>query len=226
MPYTQCPVQGCGKWSHVLGKKSYTLPSPDTFALQLIPATDVTVNDHICQPCWKRYKNPDMPLDGRTRVVPPIPSPSPLDALLSAISPFSSPSSSTTSSSSLSSHSSSFFSSPTPARVFAFNLPLPPTTICPPLRRTHSSPTVLDVSPPPSTYSKRPRDVVASVMAGIDYERYRLQEVMRGGQPHGEGHLVRPPGDGVQQHLPDSREQGGGVSADDESDGAAAGVLR
>jgi hypothetical protein len=39
------------------------------------------------------------------------------------------------------------------------------------------------VSPAPSTYSERQRDVVASVMAGIDYERYRLQEVMRGGTP-------------------------------------------
>ena len=50
-------------------------------------------------------------------------------------------------------------------------------------RRTHSSPPVLDLSPAPSTFSERQRDVVASVMAGIDYERYRLQEVMKGGTP-------------------------------------------
>ena len=50
-------------------------------------------------------------------------------------------------------------------------------------RRAHSSPPVLELSPAPSTYSERQRDVVASVMAGIDYERYRLQEVMKGGTP-------------------------------------------
>ena len=35
--------------------------------------------------------------------------------------------------------------------------------------RTHSFPPVLDLSPAPATYSERQRDVVASVMAGIDY---------------------------------------------------------
>ena len=50
-------------------------------------------------------------------------------------------------------------------------------------RRTHSFPPVLDLSPAPATYSERQRDVVASVMAGIDYERYRLREVMKGGTP-------------------------------------------
>ena len=57
-----------------------------------------------------------------------------------------------------------------------------PTVLTSP-RRTHSFPPVLDLSPAPSTYSERQRDVVASVMAGIDYERYRLQEVMKGGTP-------------------------------------------
>ena len=47
-------------------------------------------------------------------------------------------------------------------------------------RSTHSFPPVLDLSPAPATYSERQRDVVASVMAGIDYERYRLQQVMLG----------------------------------------------
>ena len=50
-------------------------------------------------------------------------------------------------------------------------------------RRTHSFPPVLDLSPAPATYSERQRDVVASVMAGIDYERYRLQQVMQGVKP-------------------------------------------
>ena len=50
-------------------------------------------------------------------------------------------------------------------------------------RRTHSFPPVLDLSPAPATYSERQRDVVASVMAGIDYERYRLQQVMLGVTP-------------------------------------------
>lgn len=50
-------------------------------------------------------------------------------------------------------------------------------------RRTHSFPPVLDLSPAPATYSERQRDVVASVMAGIDYERYRLQQVMLGITP-------------------------------------------
>ena len=50
-------------------------------------------------------------------------------------------------------------------------------------RRTHSFPPVLDLVPAPATYSERQRDVVASVMAGIDYERYRLQQVMQGVTP-------------------------------------------
>ena len=57
-----------------------------------------------------------------------------------------------------------------------------PTLITSP-RRTHSFPPVLDLSPAPATYSERQRDVVASVMAGIDYERYRLQQVMLGVTP-------------------------------------------
>ena len=119
---------------------------------------------------------------------PPPPSSSPLDALLSAISPSllaatSPPSHPSLSSTSPSSLLSPFFSPPTPARILAFDPPPPSTIISTPLRRTHSSPPILDVSPAPSTYSERQRDVVASVMAGIDYDRYRLQEVMRGGTP-------------------------------------------
>ena len=181
---------GCGARNDRWGKKSYPLPSPDIFTLRVIPDIDVTVNSRICKPCWKRHMDHTKGLDGRTRVVPPNPMSSPLDALLSVISPPSSSSSSSSSSSpsssstSLSLTSSHLFSPPTPAHVVACSLPLPPTTIiCTPLRRTHSSPPILDVSPAPSTYSERQRDVVASVMAGIDYERYRLQEVMRGGTP-------------------------------------------
>jgi len=39
------------------------------------------------------------------------------------------------------------------------------------------------LSPAPAIYSERQRDVVASVVAGIDYERYRLQQVMQGVTP-------------------------------------------
>ena len=180
MAPSQCPVLGCGALSHRWGKKSYLLPSLDTFTLQLNALVDITINNYICKPCWKRHKDHNMGLDGRTRVVPPTPSLTPLDALLSAIS---FPPSSSTSPLSPPSLSSYLFPPPTPARVISSNPPVPATVISTPLRRTHSSPPVLDVSPPPSTYSERQRDVVASVMAGIDYERYRLQEVMRGGSP-------------------------------------------
>ena len=37
--------------------------------------------------------------------------------------------------------------------------------------------------PAPSTYSERQSVVVANVLAGIDYERYRLQQVMLGCAP-------------------------------------------
>ena len=195
MPLVQCPVLGCGSWSSSWNKKNYPLPSANIFTLQLASTINLSVNHRICRPCWKRHKDHRMPLDGRIRVHP-IASPSPLDALLSAaISPLlpSPPPS----------------DPPTPARVIA---PLPahpidsshpasirtqslhsPTavqvksnrtqTVFISPRRTHSSPPVLDLSPPPSTFSERQRDVVASVMAGIDYERYRLQEVKRGGTP-------------------------------------------
>ena len=195
MPLVQCPVLGCGSWSSSWGKKSYRLPSPDVFTLQLDSTIDVSINNRICQPCWERDKNHTMKLDGRTRVHP-IPSPSPLEALLSAVSiplpqpPVPLPSPPFTDS--LPS------ATPTLARVITVFPTHPlvssspstvqsqsdqsPTLITTP-RRTHSSPPVLDLSPAPSTFSERQRDVVASVMAGIDYERYRLQEVMKGGTP-------------------------------------------
>ena len=185
MPPSQCPVLGCGLLSHRWGKKSYPLPPPDAFTLQLNSTIDTTTNNRICQPCWERHKNHTMKLDGRIRVYP-IASPSPLDALLSAaISPLPS--------SSIPLSSPPFVASlpsppPTPARLITPILarpvvsPVSSTVITSP-RRTHSSPPVLNLSPAPSTYSERQRDVVASVMAGIDYERYRLQEVMKGGTP-------------------------------------------
>ena len=178
MPRQQCPVLGCGSWRSSCGEKSYPLPSADIFTLQLASTVDTSINNRICQPCWKRHKDHRMPLDGRTRVHP-IASPSPLDALLSAaISPLPSAPVSVPSPPSLSS-----LPSPplTPARVLASIQP--PTTVPTPPRRTHSFPPVLDLSPAPSTYSERQRDVVASVMAGIDYERYRLQQVMQGVTP-------------------------------------------
>ena len=173
-----CPVDGCGERSDRWGNKSYPLPSLDVFTLQLSFAIDLSINNRICQPCWERHRHHTMKLDGRIRVHP-IASPSPLDALLSAaISPLPSAPVSVPSPPSLSS-----LPSPplTPARVLASIQP--PTTVPTPPRRTHSFPPVLDLSPAPSTYSERQRDVVASVMAGIDYERYRLQQVMQGGTP-------------------------------------------
>ena len=175
----RCPVSGCGKRKDEWGKKSYPLPSADVFTLQLNHQVDVAVNNRICQPCWKRHHDHTMDMAGRTVVVPPD-STSPLNALLFAISP---PSASTTTHPPSSpSPSSQLCHPPTSARVLITSPPAVPSTVfSTPLRRTHSSPPVLDLSPAPSTYSERQRDVVASVMAGIDYERYRVQETMRGG---------------------------------------------
>jgi hypothetical protein len=119
-----------------------------------------------------------MGLDGRTRVVP-MTSSSPLDTLLSAISPLPPFSTSPPSPHSLSSLSSP---PPTPAHVItpfpAFRVAQTPTTTVPTLlRRTRSSPPILDLSPAPSTYAERQRDVVSrissivasNVVAGIDY---------------------------------------------------------
>ena len=185
MPVTQCPVHGCGAWSNRWGTKSHPLPSPDSFTLQLDGQVATTVNNRICQRCWERHTDHTMGLAGRTRVTPTVSS-SPLDALLSAAiipfplspAPLSSP------------HSVTSLPSPppTPARLITPILARPvispvSSTVLTSPRRTHSSPPVLDLSPAPSTYSERQRDVVASVMAGIDYERYRLQQVMQGVTP-------------------------------------------
>ena len=185
MPVTQCPVHGCGAWSNRWGTKSHPLPSPDSFTLQLDGQVATTDNNRICQRCWERHTDHTMGLAGRTRVTPTVSS-SPLDALLSAaIIPFPlspAPLSSPPSVTSLPSPP------PTPARLINPILvrpvisPVSSTVLTSP-RRTHSSPPVLDLSPAPSTYSERQRDVVASVMAGIDYERYRLQQVMQGVKP-------------------------------------------
>ena len=86
-PNSQCPVHGCGVWSNRWGEKSYPLPSVEIFTLQLASTVDTSINNRICQPCWKRHKDYTMKLDGRVRVHL-VASPSPLDALLSAaISP-------------------------------------------------------------------------------------------------------------------------------------------
>ena len=196
------------------GKKSYPLPSADSFTLQLNALTNVSINNRICQRCWERHRDHTISLDGRTRVVPP--TSFSLDALLSAISPLPAPATLFSAASVASPPS----APPTLARVItpfhaypiASSSPIivqqqssnssstvqiqshhsptavqtqsnhSPTVITSP-RRTHSFPPVLDLSPPPSSYAERQRDVVASVMAGIDYERYRLQQVMQGVQP-------------------------------------------
>ena len=217
MPLLRCPVHGCGTWSSEWGKKSYPLPSLDIFTLQLASTVDLSVNNRICRPCWRRHKDHNMTLYGRIRVQP-IASPSPLDALLSAaVSPLPPSPDTLHSPYSLTSLSSP---PPTPAHVIMPSPASPivascspqnqqPSTISPTTvqrqsctststipnqsntgptvitspRRTHSFPPVLDLSPAPATYSERQRDVVASVMAGIDYERYRLQQVMLGVTP-------------------------------------------
>ena len=114
-----CPVLGCEERSDRWGKRSYPLPSLSVFTLTLVDGVDVSISNRICQPCWKRHKDPTMGLDGRIRVVPPAPSSSPLDALLSAISPSllaatSPPSHPSLSSTSPSSLPSPFFSPPLP----------------------------------------------------------------------------------------------------------------
>ena len=194
-----CPVDGCAERSDRWGKRSHPLPTADSFTLQLNAQFDVSSNNRICQPCWKRHSDHTISLDGRTRVVPPTSS-SALDTLLSAVisplAPSPIPLPSPPSVASLAS------APPTLARVVtpfpaypslssthivlpsysSSTRPVLPQVITSP-RRTHSSPPVLDMSPAPSTYAERQRDVVASVMAGIDYERYRLQQVMQGVTP-------------------------------------------
>ena len=195
MPLLRCPVHGCGTWSSEWGKKSYPLPSLDIFTLQLNALVDVSINNRICQRCWERHRDHSMKLDGRTRVVPNVSS-SPLDALLSAaIHPFlpsPPPSNPPTSARVIAPLLAHPIDSTHPALIRTPSLDSPSAvqvqtnhtqTVFTSPRRTHSSPPVLDLSPAPSTFSERQRDVVASVMAGIDYERYRLQEVMKGGTP-------------------------------------------
>ena len=182
-------MNGCGAWSHRRGKKSYPLPSPDVFTLQLDERMDVSVHNRICQPCWERSRDRTMPLDGRTRVVPSQASSasSTLDVLASAAVHPHPALTSPSSSSSSSSFSALYSPRPTPARVIApfpaYELALPATPTSTPLRRTHSAPLVLEASPAPSTFSERQSVVVANVLAGIDYERYRLQHVMLGRTP-------------------------------------------
>jgi hypothetical protein len=194
MPQPRCPVLGCGKRKDDWGKKSYPLPSPDIFTLQLNAKIDVTVNNYICKPCWKRHKDHSMGLDGRTRVVPK-PSASPLDVLVSAVTAHPSPSSASPSSSSTLPSLSALSSEsppPTPAVVIssfpsfrlALSTPVPePAAVTTPLRRTRFSTPILDISPAPDNYTDRQNTVITNVMAGIDYEKYRMQQVMGGTMP-------------------------------------------
>ena len=194
-PNSQCPVHGCGAWSNRWGEKSYPLPTANIFSLQLSSTVDIIINNRICRPCWKRHKDHKMAPDGRIRVHP-IASPSPLDALLSAVSiplaqpPVPPPSPPFTNSLPSATPTLARVITVFPTHPIVFSSPATvqsqsnqsPTLITTP-RRTHSFPPVLDLSPAPSTFSERQRDVVASVMAGIDYERYRLQQVMMGVTP-------------------------------------------
>jgi len=67
---TQCPVLGCGKWSHRWKHSGHIIPAADVFTLQLDPQLATPSNIMICHACWKRHTDPSMSLDGRTRVVP------------------------------------------------------------------------------------------------------------------------------------------------------------
>ena len=183
MPQIRCPVLGCGKRKDEWGKRSYPLSSLTAFTLQLNAQLDVAVNNRVCSKCWDRHKDHTVRLDGRTRVAPTA-SASALDALLSAaISPPPSAAIALPFPPSPPILASLPYPPLTPARVLASSQPPTVTFVSPPVRRTHSFPPVLDLSPAPSTYSERQRDVVASVIAGIDYERYRLQQVMQGVTP-------------------------------------------
>jgi hypothetical protein len=149
---------------------------------------DASINNRICPPCWKRHADHGIALNGRARVVPStVTSSTPLDALLSAISPL--PSSSSSSAPSLHCLSSP---PPTPAVVIssfptfrlARSTPVPqPAAVTTPHRRTHSSPPILDISPAPDNFTDRQNTVISNIMAGIDYEKYRMQQVMEGTIP-------------------------------------------
>ena len=75
MPVTQCSVNGCGEWSNRWGEKSYSLPSADIFTLQVASTVDTSINNRICQPCWKRHKDHRMLLDGAHVSTPSPPHP-------------------------------------------------------------------------------------------------------------------------------------------------------
>lgn len=166
--------------------RGHVLPPANVFTLQLDERLSTPSNGMICHACWKRHTDHSVALDGRVRVVP---SQSSLDVLLSAIDPVAASSSSSSPSSSLpptpavilspSSSSPGVLLSPFPNYRVA--VPQPITTT--PIRRSHTTPPVLGMSPAPSTYSARQSVVVANVLAGIDYERYRLQQVMQGCAP-------------------------------------------
>ena len=177
-------MHGCGRWSNRWTSHGHPLPATDVFTLQLDERLATPSNDMICHACWKRHADHCVALDGRVRVVP---SRSPLDVLLSVMDPAAASSSSSPLSSSLpstpavilspSSSSSAVLPSPFPG----YRVALPISTT--PIRRSHTTPPVLGMSLAPSTYSERQSVVVANVLAGIDYERYRLQQVMLGCAP-------------------------------------------
>jgi hypothetical protein len=64
---------------------------------------------------------------------------------------------------------------------------LQPSTLVTPPRRSHSTPLLLDIAPAPSTFSERQNTVIANIMTGIDYERYRMQQAMSGAVPMAKG---------------------------------------
>ena len=81
----QCPVHGCGVWSHRwTGRKDgYPLPSIDAFTLLLSPNVTIDTNTRICKKCYNIHRRPNADLRGRTRITP-LPPLNPLLGLLAA----------------------------------------------------------------------------------------------------------------------------------------------
>ena len=157
----QCPLHGCGVWSHrwTDKKSGYPLPSLDTFALLLAPNVTIDTNTRICTNCYNIHRRPNADLRGRTRITP-LPPLNPLLGLLAAAT--SSPAQPSAAPS-----SPSFSTSPPPP------LPLPPPPP-PPLPPPSSAPCPLsDITNAPrrqrrhDTPLKRKREL-AEAAAALD----------------------------------------------------------
>ena len=157
----QCPVHGCGVWSHRwTGRKDgYPLPSIDAFTLLLSPNVTIDTNTRICKKCYNIHRRPNADLRGRTRITPLPPLNTLLGLLAAATSSPAQPSAAPS--------SPSFSTSPPPP------LPLPPPPP-PPLPPPSSAPCPLsDITNAPRTQRrhdtplKRKREL-AEAAAALD----------------------------------------------------------